>query len=201
MTANNIWCVGRNYADHAKELGNQVPSEPMIFLKAGSCCVLGDGASLRWPSALGPIHFETELAIQFDAHLRLSHAAVALDFTARETQNKLKAQGHPWTLAKSFHHACGIGPLAPLTDLATLQKTGELKLWVNGELRQHGHFSDMVFTVQQLAEYVCANFPVRPGDLLLTGTPAGVAPLQPGDQLRAEVAGFPQAHWIVAEKS
>src|SRR3989338_8387796 len=103
----NIWSIGRNYAEHAKELGNEVPAEPLIFLKAGSSAVL-NSADFSLPSWATDIHHEVELALQFNDQLEISKAAVALDLTERTLQSKLKAKGSPWTLAKSFTNSCPV---------------------------------------------------------------------------------------------
>ena len=193
----NFWCVGRNYADHAKELGNAVPTSPMIFLKSGSC-QLAKGEPARFPEELGPIHHEVELAVQFDSQLKLTAMTVALDLTARDKQNELKKQGHPWTLAKSFKNSCFLGEFLPIQDLEVLQKTGEIFLSINGRQVQHGLFSDMIFSVGPLAEYVKRFFPVRPYDVLLTGTPAGVGPLGSGDVVEAWTNTIPKQKWTIA---
>jgi len=191
----NIWAIGRNYAEHAKELGNEVPAEPMIFLKAGSTLVFNT-AEFAIPAWATDVHHEVELALQFDDQLKISKAAVALDLTERSLQNKLKAKGSPWTLAKSFTNSC------PLSDFFAVKNLEELKaldisLTVNGELRQKGNTAQMIFTLEQQLEYVRAHFPVCPGDLLLTGTPSGVAALKRGDHLVAEISGKVQKSWKV----
>lgn len=191
----NIWCVGRNYADHAKELGNKVPESPLFFLKSGSCLVTAPGR-FTWPKLLGELHFEVELAVQFDASLEVSRAGVAIDLTARDRQNELKKQGYPWTLAKSFKNACLVGDLKPTTDLNELQNRGEIFLSVNGEVRQHGFFKDMIFNISALRAYVLEVFPVQPGDLLLTGTPQGVGPVKQGDVLSAWIDSTHKYEWI-----
>lgn len=192
----NIWCVGRNYADHAKELGNAVPEKPMIFLKAGSCAV-ESGQPLRFPSWLGTIHHEVEMALIFDEHLEISQAAVALDLTARDLQTQLKKQSYPWTLAKSFPQACPLGSRFAIKNLSELQSRGQIQLFINEELRQNGNFRDMVFPVNQLVDYLRSHLPVMPGDLLMTGTPAGVGPLEPGDLIHAEIVGLSEGRWKV----
>jgi 2-keto-4-pentenoate hydratase/2-oxohepta-3-ene-1,7-dioic acid hydratase in catechol pathway len=192
----NIWAVGRNYADHAKELGNQAPdatSTPMIFLKAGSSIVF-DQSTFALPSFSRDVHHEVEVAVQFGADQKLSGIAIALDLTARDLQNELKAKGHPWTLAKSFRHACLLGPIAPLPgSIDNL----EFSLKVNGEIRQQGSTHDMIHSFERLRTYVCERFPVVENDLLLTGTPAGVGPLKAGDRLEAEIRGLTRAAWRV----
>lgn len=195
----NIWAVGRNYADHAKELGHAVPSsqgDPMIFLKAGSS-VVAHGESFRLPSFSNDVHHEVEVAFRFGANLEFDAVTIALDLTARDLQAKLKANAHPWTLAKSFQASCPLGPLVALPpglDPAAL----EFSLEVDGELRQRGSTRNMIHPIAKLRTYVLERFPVVPGDLLLTGTPVGVAQLRSGQKLLARIDGLVQAIWTVA---
>lgn len=188
----NIWAVGRNYVEHAKELGNSVPTEPMIFLKAGSS-VVKNGATFKLPSFSSDIHHEVEIAYRFNDEFRFDEMTIALDLTAREVQSKLKAAGHPWTLAKSFKDSCPIGPFVK----SSLEKLS-FSLEVNGEIRQSGQTSDMIHSAEQLRLYVLERFPVVPGDLLLTGTPKGVSLLRSGDTLKASIDGHITASWKIA---
>lgn len=193
----NIWAVGRNYGEHAKELGNAVPagdSVPMIFLKAGSTAV-ENGATFALPSTDSEIHYECEIALRFGADSKFDGITVALDLTARQIQDRVKKDGWPWTLAKSFHASCPIGPIVPLPsrDLQTLTFTFR----VNGEVKQRGDARDMIHSIEKLRTYVLGSFPVCPGDLLLTGTPKGVGPLKSGDRLEAEIDGVVRAEWRV----
>lgn len=191
----NIWAVGRNYAEHAKELGNEVPTTPLIFLKAGSS---GTQASpeIHLPLWGKDIHHEVELALQFDHSLQISQACVALDLTEREVQNQLKAKGQPWTLAKSFKEACPLSKFFPVKNLSELENL-EIQLKINGQVKQQGNTNQMIFKMPMLIEYVLAHFPVTPGDLLLTGTPSGVGPIKKGDSLEAEIHGKIKHTWRV----
>lgn len=195
----NIWAIGRNYAEHAKELGNEVPNanvaEPLIFLKAGSTAVM-NSSEFSLPAWATDVHHEVELALMFDDQLKIRKAAVALDLTERTLQAKLKAKGSPWTLAKSFTNSCPLSDFFPVGSLEEL-KNLEISLTVNGELRQKGNTSQMIFTLEQQLEYILSHFPVCPGDVLLTGTPSGVAALKRGDALVAEIAGKVQKRWTV----
>jgi 2-keto-4-pentenoate hydratase/2-oxohepta-3-ene-1,7-dioic acid hydratase in catechol pathway len=195
MIIRNIWAIGRNYAEHAKELGNEVPSEPLIFLKAGSTAVINT-AEFAIPSWAQNVHHEVELALKFNTQLKIDKAAVALDLTERTLQQKLKAKGSPWTLAKSFINSC---PLSDFFEVSSLNELKKLNIYltVNGELRQKGNTSQMIFSLEQQLEYLLAHFPVCPGDVLLTGTPSGVAALTRGDQLIAEIPGKIRKHWKV----
>lgn len=181
-TPQNIWCIGRNYAEHAHELGNSVPTTPLIFAKAVGCITHMTEVAL--PAHLEEVHHELELVLRFAAPLNpgtfcFDGVAIGLDLTDRKAQTQLKNQGQPWELAKSFINA------APLSDFLPIQESDfaqlSLKLQVNGEIRQTGAVSQMIFSAVDIAKYVLARFPVRPGDYLFTGTPAGVGPLRRGD--------------------
>lgn len=176
----NIWAVGRNYAEHAKELGNQIPTEPLIFLKAGSSAFFGTDISL--PAWAEDVHHEIELAVKFDNDLNVDSYGLALDLTERTIQNHLKSKGQPWTLAKSFTNACPISQFYPVKNISELSNL-PITLEINGEVRQRGNTRDMVFSLETLVSFIKSRFPVCPGDLLLTGTPSGVGPLCRGDKL------------------
>jgi acylpyruvate hydrolase len=191
----NIWAVGRNYADHAKELGNALPSAPLIFLKAGSTASVGAANFVLHADAL-EVHHELELGLVFDEKLEITRACLALDLTDRPRQNKLKEKGEPWTLAKSFKGSCPLSHFFPVTNFEELRDF-ELFLRVNGELRQHGKVSQMIFNSETLVAFVKQQFPVCPGDVLLTGTPSGVGPLHRGDHVQAEIVGRMRHDWSV----
>lgn len=191
----NIWAIGRNYVDHVKELGNEIPSEPLIFLKAGSTAVL-NSSEVSIPAWATNVHHEVELALQFNDQLKVSKAAIALDLTERTLQNKLKAKRAPWTLAKSFTNSCPISEFFAVKNLEEL-KNLDITLTVNGDLRQKGNTAQMIFSLEQQIEYVLAHFPACPGDLLLTGTPSGVGPLKKGDQVVTEIPGKIRKNWKV----
>lgn len=199
MIIRNIWAVGRNYADHAKELGNSIPAQPLIFLKAGSCATVNSN-ELVLPYWTEDVHHEVELALKFNSHLGIVEGAVALDLTERKFQNEAKKAGQPWTLAKSFQNACAVSSFFSIRNLNELNDL-RLRLWVNEELRQDGRTSQMIFSLEQILAYVKARFPVCPGDLLLTGTPAGVGPLQDGDRIRAEIEGQITHSWTVKKEA
>ena len=191
----NIWAVGRNYADHAKELGNPLPKEPLIFLKAGSCAVKNT-PSFRLSPWASEIHHEIEVALRFGDDLSISSACVALDLTDRPRQSELKSRGEPWTLAKSFSGAC------PISDFFEVKSLDEISTWtlnleINGQTKQHAPCSQMIFNSKILVDFVRKHFPVCPGDLLLTGTPEGVGPLHTGDVVMAEIVGKIRHHWQV----
>lgn len=191
----NIWAVGRNYAEHAKELGNEIPIEPIIFLKAGSCATCAS-KEIHLPKWATDVHHEVELALRFDKNLQISEACIALDLTERTKQNQLKAKGHPWTLAKSFTESCPLSNFFPVSDLDEL-KNLDITLQINGQTRQNGNTSQMIFPLEKLVNYVKKHFPVVAGDLLLTGTPSGVGPVHPGDKLQAQLGDKMEFAWIV----
>jgi 2-keto-4-pentenoate hydratase/2-oxohepta-3-ene-1,7-dioic acid hydratase in catechol pathway len=176
-----IWCVGRNYAEHAKELGDAVPEAPMIFLKPASSVLLS-GGTLRLPTDSRRVDHEVELVVAraADGSLR---AAIGVDFTARDIQAELKKKGMPWTLAKGRPGFAALGPFVPARLPAALT------LSVNGAPRQKGTTSDMIFSVPKIFEYLDANYGPRPGDIVFTGTPPGVAPVSAGDRVEALLNG------------
>lgn len=194
-----IVCIGRNYADHAKELNNPVPTEPLLFIKPGSCTVpLEGGFSI--PDDRGEVHFEAEIAVLIGKPLSrrpneeevrdaISGFAPALDLTLRDVQSRLKEKGHPWELAKSFDGACVLAPFVPGDAVESLTDIG-IRLTINGEVRQDGTSRDMVNAILPLLQHISANFSLQPGDVVLTGTPVGVGPLKQGDSLVLELVGL-----------
>ena len=197
VTPSKIICVGRNYRDHAKELGNEVPTEPLLFFKPPSS-LLKPGGIVRMPAVSERVDFEGELALIIDKRTtKLAPDAgwrsvvrgytIANDVTARDLQNK---DGHPtqWTRAKGFDTFCPVGPLvsdevAPAAGLIVETR-------VNGELRQHGSTLDFIFSIPALLSYISAAITLEPGDLILTGTPAGVGPLKAGDCVEVSIPGL-----------
>ena len=194
VTPSKIVCVGRNYRDHAKELGNDVPTEPLLFFKPPSS-LLAPGGVVRMPAASSRVDFEGELALVIgrrttklapDADWRsvVRGYTVANDVTARDLQ---KTDGQ-WTRAKGFDTFCPVGPI--VSDQVDPEAGVELETRVNGELRQHGSTLDLIFSIPALLAYISAAISLEPGDLILTGTPAGVGPLQPGDRVDVAIAGL-----------
>ncbi len=187
-----IVCVGRNYREHAKELGNDVPSAPLLFLKPPSA-VIAAGDTIVMPPASQRVDFEGEVGIVIGATLRHASPAqcaagirgiVALnDVTARDLQ---KSDGQ-WTRAKGFDTFCPISPewagVPPLGDITVVTR-------VNGEEKQRGNTGDLVFPVPDLLAYISHIMTLEPGDVVATGTPAGVGPLQPGDVVEIELVGY-----------
>jgi len=186
-----IICIGRNYADHAKELGNQVPSEPVIFMKPDSA-ILPKGNAFFIPEFSNDVHFECEVVVRIDrlgknieerfASRYYSQIALGIDFTARDLQEELKAKGLPWEKAKSFDGAAYLGKLFDKSDYPDL---GEIsfQLKKNGEIAQNGNTRDMLFSIDRIIAEVSKYFTIKIGDLIYTGTPAGVAAVNIGDEL------------------
>lgn len=187
-----LWCVGRNYRDHAKELNNPVPLQPLIFTKSSSCLVFDQTIDL--PAWAGEIHHECELAVQLGDQLKPQSLALALDLTARQVQEQLKKKGEPWALAKSFTGACPMSKPIPFPqDFSSLT----FEFYKNSKLVQKGFVGDMIFPLTELLSYLKNHFPLTAGDWILTGTPAGVGPLNAGDQLQAQIPGRLEAQWTV----
>lgn len=189
-----IMCVGRNYVEHAKELGNEVPTEPLIFMKPPSS-LLEDGGTVVYPRLSQRVDFEGELGVVIGTRARHVKAADAMacvlgytvvnDVTARDLQKK----DGQWTRGKGFDTFCPVGPWvvpAGEVDLASVRVTTRL----NGEVKQDGPVTDMIFPVADIIAYVTQFVTLEPGDLIATGTPPGVGPMQPGSLVEVEVAGI-----------
>lgn len=188
-----LLCIGRNYADHATEMGREVPAKPMVFLKPASALIL-DGDTIELPPQSTDVHHEVELVAVIGRTGRdLSRAdaldvvgayAVGLDMTARDVQNEAKENRHPWSVAKGFDTFAPLGPLTRAEEVGDPQDL-TLRITVNGEVRQEDHTGNMIFSVADLVAYCSQIFTLYPGDLLYTGTPAGVGPVAAGDELEA----------------
>jgi len=194
-----IFCIGRNYAEHAKEMGAAVETgRPMFFCKPADA-VVADGADVPYPSATAELHHEVEMVLALGAGGRdvpAERAAalvwgvgVGLDLTRRDLQAQAKAKGHPWDVAKAFDHSAPVSALHQLDGARPGPDTG-LRLTVNGELRQQARLGEMIHDVPHLLAALSTLFELKPGDLVFTGTPAGVAALQRGDRFHAELAGI-----------
>lgn len=189
-----IWCVGRNYRDHAIELGNPVPQRPLIFLKSQGCLTTSPEVML---SQVDEVHYEGEIALLLNTQLEVEAVTVALDLTDRTRQTEAKLKGEPWSLAKSFKNACPIGPWIPISDLADLQPTDEIQLQLNRTLRQRAPVSQMIFSPTIVLDYLKKHFPVQPQDIVLLGTPSGVGPLANGDRVDLSLTGKIAASWTI----
>ncbi|ATL47383.1 2-hydroxyhepta-2,4-diene-1,7-dioate isomerase [Chitinophaga caeni] len=188
-----IICVGRNYAKHAEELKNEVPSEPVIFMKPKNA-LLQNNHPFYYPEFTENLHYECELVLRISkngkhiqerfANRYYDQVTVGIDFTARDIQEKLKAKGLPWEIAKSFDNSAIVGkfiPIAPTLNLANLN----FSLQKNKEVVQQGNTGEMIFSFDKLVAYISKYFTLNIGDLIFTGTPAGVGPVEIGDSLEA----------------
>lgn len=191
-----VVCVGRNYAEHVRELNNSMPTEPLLFLKPASAVVpLSPQFSLI--RDLGVVHHELELALLIGSDLtRASEqdclsavvgVGLALDLTLRAVQDQLKSKGHPWDIAKGFDGACPVSEFLPVGGLKSDFRT-TFTLHRNGHLQQSGDTQDMLFPIGALLSTMSRYFTLSPGDIVLTGTPSGVGPIEMGDQLRLQLA-------------
>jgi acylpyruvate hydrolase len=193
-----IFCVGRNYADHAKELKNEIPSSPVIFMKPDTA-ILKDNAPFYYPEFSKEIHFETELVVKIDkegkfieekfANKYYQEIGLGVDFTARDLQNELKTKGLPWELAKGFNGSAPISNFIPKSKFLTLQNL-QFSLTINTIEKQIGHTSDMIFTIDYLISFISRYFTLKKGDLLFTGTPSGVGSIKIGDKLVGKIEGI-----------
>ncbi len=202
-----VFCIGRNYADHVKEMGATVePGRPMFFCKPADA-VVADGADVPYPSITQDLHHEVEMVLALGVGGRdvpVERAAalvwgvgVGLDLTRRDLQAQAKAKGQPWDVAKAFDHSAPVSALRPLAGALPGPDT-ELRLSVNGTLRQHARLSEMLHDVPHILAALSTLFELKPGDLVFTGTPAGVAALARGDRFRAELAGYAELDGRIA---
>lgn len=204
-----VYCVGRNFADHAREMGAAVPASaadrgrPTFFLKPTDS--LETGEAVPYPPGTGDLHHEVELVVAIgrdapagplaleDAQALVYGYAVGLDLTRRDLQAQAKAKGLPWDTGKSFDHAAPISAIVPAADVGALGARA-LSLEVNGELRQRGTLDQLVWNVPEILHELSLLYALRAGDLVYMGTPAGVAALQPGDRYRAALEGVAELH-------
>lgn len=197
LTLGKIVCVGRNYADHAKELNNPIPTEPMLFIKPATAAVALEQA-FSIPAELGSVHFETEMSVligskltnasEDDAKNAIIGVGVGLDLTLRDLQDALKSKGHPWEKAKAFDGACPLSAFVSPDKIDDLQNV-QIRLSVNGDIRQDGNSASMLNQVIPLICYISQFFTLEAGDVVMTGTPAGVGPINEGDQIQVELVG------------
>ncbi|TVP53608.1 MAG: FAA hydrolase family protein [Mongoliibacter sp.] len=188
-----VIAIGRNYAEHIEELKNERPSEPVVFLKPDTA-VLKNNAPFFHPDFSENIHHEVELVLKVSkegkyiqkefAHRYFEEIGIGIDFTARDLQEKCKAKGLPWEIAKAFNGSAPIGEFLPISEFSELNDIN-FHLNINGELRQKGNTSMMLFNFADIIAYVSKFFTLKKGDLIFTGTPAGVSKINVGDRLEA----------------
>jgi len=199
-----IICVGRNYTDHINELNNQKPDEPVIFMKPDTS-VLNSGFPFVIPEFSNDIHYEIEVVVKINkvgkyiqpkfAHKYYSQIGLGIDFTARDLQSKLKEKGLPWELAKSFDGATVLGTFVDKNQFDDLQNIS-FQLVKNETVVQNGNTQDMLWTIDELIAYVSQFFTLKVGDIIFTGTPSGVAKVNPDDELE----GFLENQMLLSVK-
>jgi 5-carboxymethyl-2-hydroxymuconate isomerase len=192
-----ILCIGRNYAEHIKELGNATPEAPLIFIKPASS-VIGEGEAIVIPPYSHDCQHEAELAlligrkgkdIPLDQAMEyIAGYGVGIDLTLRDIQGELKKNGLPWEIAKGFDTSCPLSAFVEASNVADPQNL-QIRLTVNGEIRQDGNTSMMIHRIPAIISHMSGNFTLEPGDVILTGTPAGVSRIISGDNLAAEIPG------------
>lgn len=193
-----VWCVGRNYAEHAVEMGFDPTAEPPFFFSKPASALVPDGAELGWPAATNELHYEVELVValgsggrDLPADSALEHVfgyAVGLDMTRRDLQAEAKRLGRPWDLAKGFDESAPVGTIRPVAARQH-PAAGVISLHVNGELRQQGDLNQQLWPVPNAIAYLSRFVELKRGDLIMTGTPAGVGAVRPGDLLQGRIDG------------
>jgi 2-keto-4-pentenoate hydratase/2-oxohepta-3-ene-1,7-dioic acid hydratase in catechol pathway len=192
-----IICIGRNYADHAKEMKSELPTEPIFFMKPDTALVK-EGSDIYLPEFSNEIHFECEVVIKINkagkfiqkefARNYYTEITLGLDLTARDLQTKCKEKGLPWEIAKAFDNSAPIS--SKWISISNINLSDiNFQFFQNGELKQNGFTKDMIFSVDELISYVSKFITLKTGDLIYTGTPAGVGPIQIGDKLEGNMNG------------
>ncbi|MFO0323309.1 MAG: fumarylacetoacetate hydrolase family protein [Bacteroidota bacterium] len=192
-----IICIGRNYADHAKEMKTEVPTEPVFFMKPDTALLINN-ESFYFPNFTKELHHEIEVVLKISkvgkyideafAYKYYEEISLGIDFTARDLQAQCKAKGLPWEKAKSFDGAAPIGKFLKKSELGNLQNLN-FELTINNEIRQKGNTSDLLFSFDKVIAYVSQFVTLKVGDLIYTGTPEGVGPVYIGDQLKGVLNG------------
>jgi fumarylpyruvate hydrolase len=194
-----IFCVGRNYAEHAREMGGDPDREPPFFFTKPADAVVSSGTEMAFPKATHNLHHEMELVVAIgkegefiSKETALQHVygyATGLDLTRRDLQKIAKEKGRPWDSGKAFDQSAPCGAIAPLADAPNIT-TAKIWLTVNGETRQSASISDLIWPIEEIIEFLSQEFILKPGDLIYTGTPAGVGKLEPGDVVQGYVDGL-----------
>ena len=197
-----IYCVGRNYVEHAKEMGHTGREPPFFFLKPADAALVvpeGQTGTMAYPGLTASLHHEIELVVAIgrggrdisvaDAAQHVWGYAIGLDMTRRDLQNDMKKQGRPWCIGKAFEQSAPVGTVHPIGRTGRLTK-GAITLHVNGELRQKGDLSELIWSVDEIIEHLSAAWLLQPGDLIYTGTPAGVGAVQRGERMEGAIEGL-----------
>jgi fumarylpyruvate hydrolase len=199
FAVNRIYCVGRNYADHAREMGHDPDREPPFFFMKPANSIVADGKDMQYPNLSKDVHHEIEMVVAIGtgganiaADKALEHVygyGVGLDMTRRDLQGEAKKMGRPWDTGKAFDQSAPCAALTPVTQCGHLSQ-GAVKLSVNGELRQEGDLNQLIWSIPDTIAYLSTLFTLEPGDLIMSGTPAGVGPVKKGDVLEGTVEGL-----------
>ena len=202
FAVHRIYCVGRNYEDHAKEMGHTGREAPFFFLKPADAVLVAEAGStavMPYPTLTSNLHHEIELVVAIgvggsqikaaDAHQHIYGYAVGLDMTRRDLQNDMKKQGRPWCIGKGFEHSAPIGPITPAAQVPDIGQA-EIALQVNGVDRQRSTVAKLIWNMAETIEQLSAAWTLQPGDLIYTGTPEGVGAVLRGDTLTGTIAGL-----------
>lgn len=196
---NRIFCVGRNYSEHAREMGHNPDREPPFFFMKPASAIVADGGEFAYPTLSNDVHHEIELVVALKtggsdiaASAALEHVygyAVGLDMTRRDLQGEMKKQGRPWEIGKAFDQSAPMGPIHPRSVVGTLDK-GAIWLDVNGQRKQSSDISQMLWNIPESISYLSGLFELQPGDIIFTGTPEGVGAVVQGDVITGGVEGL-----------
>ena len=194
-----IFCVGRNYAEHTREMGHDPDREPPFFFGKPPSEIAHDGEEIAFPPETDDLHYEGEMVVALgkggrdialeDARACIWGYAVGNDLTRRDVQGVAKKMGRPWDWGKGFDKSAVIGPVQPVSEIGHLER-GFVRSWVNGELRQEGDLAQMIWGIEETISFISRSMRLAAGDLILTGTPAGVGKLVPGDEIKVAVEGL-----------
>ncbi|MCE7029419.1 fumarylacetoacetate hydrolase family protein [Jiella avicenniae] len=199
LPVRRIFCVGRNYAAHAREMGKDPDREPPFFFTKPADAVVMDGETIAYPPETENFHYEAELIAvigtagkdipEADALSHVWGYAVGNDLTRRDIQLAARDKGRPWDLGKGFDRSAVIGPVHPVSETGHPEE-GSIRLTVNGEVKQDADLAELIWGVDEIVSILSHSIELRPGDLIMTGTPAGVGPLKPGDSCVVSIAGL-----------
>lgn len=201
-----VFCVGRNYAAHAREMGSDPNREPPFYFTKSPDALVPGGGAIPYPPATANLHHEVELVVAIGAPVFQASPeaaakavfghAIGLDMTRRDLQFAARDKGRPWDLGKSFEFSA---PITPILRSAEPVRAGEITLEVNGEVRQRGDIADMIWSVPEVIAHLSQYYHLAPGDLIFTGTPEGVSPVRPGDRLVGRIAGLADLDVTIAD--
>ncbi len=208
LPVRRIFCVGRNYAEHAREMGHDDREPPFFFTKPADALV-EDGTTIPYPSGTENLHYEAELVVaigtggrdisEVDALEHVYGYACGNDLTRRDLQTAAKKAGRPWDMAKGFDRSAVVGPIHKVADIGHLDQ-GLIQLTRNGEVKQRGDLADMIWSVPEVIACLSGLIEFAPGDLIMTGTPAGVGALSPGDTAVVSISGLPDLSVSIADE-